>query len=125
MLEAIPTIEATVRARMTEAIAEKEARPFTDLVAKAVADTPEISERAREQFLALFDRVPFAYFKTPTVFRQLERKEAGSGGLFAIMVSDLCKGCGECVVECGDTRRCTWRTRPPISMPITGAEPTS
>ena len=30
-----------------------------------------------------------------------EKKEPGSGGLFSIFVSDLCKGCAECVTECG------------------------
>ena len=54
--------------------------------------------------LELFRRVPFAYVKTTTIYRQLEKKQPGSGGLFAIMVSDLCKGCGECVVECGEHR---------------------
>ncbi|MCP3991271.1 MAG: oxidoreductase [Actinomycetia bacterium] len=102
VLEAIPAIEAIVRAQMTEAIAQKEDTPFVDLVTKAIIDRPEIGQRARGEFLSLFERVPFAYSKTPTVFRQLERKNPGSGGLFAIMVSDLCKGCGECVVECGE-----------------------
>ena len=60
----------------------------------------DIGELTKSQFLELFERVPFAYIKTVGTFRTLERKEAGSGGLFAIMVSDLCKGCGECVFEC-------------------------
>ncbi|MCP5026078.1 MAG: oxidoreductase [Actinomycetia bacterium] len=102
VLEAVPSLEAAVRALMTSAIADKQARPFVDLLKEALARTPEISSRARDQFLALFERVPFAYFKTPAVFRTLERKEPGTGGLFSIMVSDLCKGCGECVVECGE-----------------------
>ena len=102
VLDAIPAIEAGVRAKMTQAIADKEARPFGDLLREEVMANDTISGAARDEFLELFERVPFAYFKTPAVFRTLERKEAGAGGLFTIMVSDLCKGCGECVVECGE-----------------------
>ncbi len=102
VIAAVPALETTVRAQMNGAIADKELTPFIDLLTQAVADTPEIGERARDQFLALFKRVPFAYFKTAPIFRSMERKESGSGGLFSIMVSDLCKGCGECVVECGE-----------------------
>ncbi|MCP3913283.1 MAG: oxidoreductase [Actinomycetia bacterium] len=106
VLEAIPSIETAVRSLMTEAIAEKSARPFADLLRQAT-DQIEISDRARGQFMELFRRVPFAYYKTPSVFRTLERKEPGTGGLFSIMVSDLCKGCGECVVECGEREALT------------------
>ena len=102
ILDAIPDLDATVRAQMFQAIEDKEAQAFVDVLRQAVMATPSIGEVAQSQFMELFDRVPFAYFKTPSVFRQLEKKEPGAGGLFAIMVSDLCKGCGECVVECGE-----------------------
>ena len=43
------------------------------------------------------------------VWRDLEAVEGvravllrGEGGVFSIFVSDLCKGCGECVQVCGD-----------------------
>ena len=36
------------------------------------------------------------------IFRAVEKKSPGNGGLFSIFVSDLCKGCGECVQVCGD-----------------------
>ena len=32
----------------------------------------------------------------------MEKKNPGDGGLFTIFVSDLCKGCAECVDACGD-----------------------
>ena len=38
----------------------------------------------------------------PAVFKSLEKKAPGQGGVFSIFVSDLCKGCGECVEQCGD-----------------------
>ena len=34
--------------------------------------------------------------------RTPRRRRPGGGGIFSIFVSDLCKGCGECVTECGD-----------------------
>src|ERR1051326_6622949 len=34
--------------------------------------------------------------------REPDQKTAGAGGLFSIFVSDLCKGCGECVQVCGE-----------------------
>ena len=43
-----------------------------------------------------------AYSNVPAIFRSLESKTPGAGGLFSIFVSDLCKGCGECVQVCGD-----------------------
>ena len=38
----------------------------------------------------------------------IEKKNPGEGGIFSIFVSDLCKGCGECVeqCDCGDTNPC-------------------
>jgi pyruvate-ferredoxin/flavodoxin oxidoreductase len=43
-----------------------------------------------------------AYNKVNAIFQNLEKKNPGQGGVFSIFVSDLCKGCGECVTECGD-----------------------
>src|SRR5262249_37685408 len=48
------------------------------------------------------DILPLAYSNVPAIFRSPEKKTAGQGGLFSIFVSDLCKGCGECVQVCGD-----------------------
>jgi pyruvate-ferredoxin/flavodoxin oxidoreductase len=99
LLAALPVLEDRVRDRMTEILANKETVPFKDVLSSEV-DALGIDDVARKQFMELFERVPFAYTKTPGIFRTLERREQGSGGLFAIMVSDLCKGCGECVFEC-------------------------
>jgi pyruvate-ferredoxin/flavodoxin oxidoreductase len=48
------------------------------------------------------DQLPLAYSNVAAIFRSPEQKSAGAGGLFSIFVSDLCKGCGECVQVCGD-----------------------
>jgi pyruvate-ferredoxin/flavodoxin oxidoreductase len=43
-----------------------------------------------------------AYQKTNAIFSSPERKAPGTGGVFSIFVSDLCKGCAACVTACGD-----------------------
>ncbi|MFQ5555457.1 MAG: 2-oxoacid:acceptor oxidoreductase family protein, partial [Acidimicrobiia bacterium] len=100
LLEALPGVETRLRARMAQDVADKGSTPFKEILADEIGGLAAVSEPARRQFMELFERVPLAYGKTTSVFRSLERKEEGSGGLFAIMVSDLCKGCAECVTEC-------------------------
>ena len=46
--------------------------------------------------------MPLAYNKVNAIFVTPEKKSPGRGGIFSIFVSDLCKGCAECVTECGD-----------------------
>ena len=43
-----------------------------------------------------------AYQKVNAIFSSPERKAPGTGGIFSIFVSDLCKGCAACVTACGD-----------------------
>ncbi len=100
MLAALPDLEERVRAKMKEVVLEKGMVPFVDIMRDEVAGIETVSQTARDEFIELFNRVPFAYTKTSHLFRSKERTEPGSGGLFAIMVSDLCKGCAECVLEC-------------------------
>jgi pyruvate-ferredoxin/flavodoxin oxidoreductase len=100
LLEAMPGVVDAVREKMKAAVADNETIPFVDVLAPEIDRLDQVDETAREQFMELFHRVPFAYTKTASTFRSLERKDEGSGGLFAIMVSDLCKGCAECVFEC-------------------------
>jgi pyruvate-ferredoxin/flavodoxin oxidoreductase len=61
-----------------------------------------VSESGKAQYFAILDTLPLAYGKVNAIFANLERKSPGAGGVFSIFVSDLCKGCGECVTECGD-----------------------
>jgi pyruvate-ferredoxin/flavodoxin oxidoreductase len=102
LLAELPALAERLRARMLEVANTKGNDTFESLLMAEVDALPQISEQARKDYMELFQRVPFAFQKTPAVFRSLERKEGDTGGLFAIMVSDLCKGCAECVVECGD-----------------------
>jgi pyruvate-ferredoxin/flavodoxin oxidoreductase len=46
--------------------------------------------------------VPLAYHQGQRHLLSPERKKPGSGGVFSIFVSDLCKGCAACVTACGD-----------------------
>ena len=56
----------------------------------------------KQQFFDIIDKVPMAYQKVNAIFSSPERKTPGSGGIFSIFVSDLCKGCAACVTACGD-----------------------
>lgn len=103
LIAAVPDIEKNAREKMNEAIKAKEKTPFKDIVqAEVEALNEKVSAKAKEEFAAIMDIVPMAYSNVPAIFKSVEKKSPGNGGLFSIFVSDLCKGCGECVVECGD-----------------------
>jgi pyruvate-ferredoxin/flavodoxin oxidoreductase len=95
-------LEERVRARMSETVKKREKVPFVDLVAEEAIRLESVGEGAREQWLGILRQLPLAYSNVPAIFRSVEQKKPGAGGLFAIFVSDLCKGCGECVQVCGD-----------------------
>lgn len=98
----IKGIEERARARMIEAVKAKAKVPFKDIIREEVAALTSISEKARAEFVGIIEMLPLAYSNVPAIFRSVEQKTPGSGGLFSIFVSDLCKGCGECVQVCGD-----------------------
>jgi pyruvate-ferredoxin/flavodoxin oxidoreductase len=100
MVTALPALEERLRARLLTIAKAKESVPFNEILREEVAVIDSVSQVARDEFMELFDHVPFAYTKTAHLFRSMERSDPGSGGLFSIMVSDLCKGCAECVLEC-------------------------
>jgi pyruvate-ferredoxin/flavodoxin oxidoreductase len=60
------------------------------------------SPAAKEEFFNVIDKVPMAYQKANAIFGTPEKKTPGSGGIFSIFVSDLCKGCAACVTACGE-----------------------
>ncbi len=99
----IPAIEEAARAKMVETTDAKEKIPFRDIIKEQVTGlNGAVTDEAKSQLGAILDVVPIAYNKVPAVFRNIEKKNAGEGGVFSIFVSDLCKGCGECVEQCGD-----------------------
>ncbi|MDQ8199299.1 2-oxoacid:acceptor oxidoreductase family protein [Pelagicoccus enzymogenes] len=99
---AIPDVDQAIRDRMKENAKKKEGESVRDLVMEIVRGEAKISATAADELDAILKILPLAYLKVPAVFFSLERKEAGMGGIFSIFVSDLCKGCGLCVEECGD-----------------------
>lgn len=103
LLAALPGIESRTRHIMNAAIEAKETIPFRDIIRTEVAALDgALSQTAKDEFTTVIDLIPAAYSQTPAIFKSLEKKSPGSGGVFSIFVSDLCKGCGECVEQCGD-----------------------
>ena len=95
-------VEERVRVSMVAAVETKQKTPFQELVKKEIEALTGISDGTKAQFAGILHQLPLAYSNVPAIFRSIEKKAPGQGGLFAIFVSDLCKGCGECVQVCGD-----------------------
>ncbi|MBI5767271.1 MAG: 2-oxoacid:acceptor oxidoreductase family protein [Verrucomicrobia bacterium] len=95
-------LETRARAKMNESVKAKSNVPFKDIVAAEVAALAGVSEKGKAEFTGIVAKLPLAYSNVPAIFRSVEAKTPGAGGLFSIFVSDLCKGCGECVQVCGD-----------------------
>lgn len=102
LLGEIKGIEDRARARMMEAVNKKEKTPFKDIIRDEVEALSQLNDEAKAQFTGIIAKLPLAYVNVPAIFKNVERKNPGEGGLFSIFVSDLCKGCGECVQVCGD-----------------------
>src|SRR6185369_16336760 len=95
-------VEERARAKMNEAIKNKAKLPFKDIIRDEISALTGIGDKSKAEFTGIIDKLPIAYTAVPAIFRSLESKTPGAGGLFSIFVSDLCKGCGECVQVCGD-----------------------
>jgi pyruvate-ferredoxin/flavodoxin oxidoreductase len=100
MLRALPEIEKQTRQRMLAEV--KTGRPLPTILREVTETVDGFSAQAKAQFFSILDRVPMAYQKVNAIFSSPERKSPGSGGIFSIFVSDLCKGCAACVTACGD-----------------------
>jgi pyruvate-ferredoxin/flavodoxin oxidoreductase len=100
MLDKLPEIEKLTRKRMLEDI--KTGTPLPTIIREVTESVDGFSTAAKAQFYNIIDKVPMAYQKTNAIFSSPERKAPGSGGIFSIFVSDLCKGCAACVTACGD-----------------------
>jgi pyruvate-ferredoxin/flavodoxin oxidoreductase len=99
---ALPALEQRARAKMNDSVKAKTGVPFKDIIRDEVTALAGISDQAKAEFNGIIEKLPLAYVNVPAIFRSLEAKTPGAGGLFSIFVSDLCKGCGECVQVCGD-----------------------
>jgi len=105
LLHALPEIEKQARQRMLAEI--KTGTPLPTIL-REVTDSlvskeqGGFSQQSKQQFFDILAKVPMAYQKVNAIFSSPERKNPGSGGIFSIFVSDLCKGCAACVTACGD-----------------------
>ena len=95
-------VEDRARAKMSEAVKARSSVPFKEIIREEINALTTVPEEAKAQFAGIIDKLPIAYSNVPAIFRSLEQKTPGAGGVFSIFVSDLCKGCGECVQVCGD-----------------------
>ena len=95
-------VEERARVKMNEAVKARTSVPFKDIIRAEITALAGISDKTKAEFTGIIDKLPLAYNNVPAIFRSLEAKTPGAGGLFSIFVSDLCKGCGECVQVCGD-----------------------
>jgi pyruvate-ferredoxin/flavodoxin oxidoreductase len=100
MLDKLPEIDKLTRQRMLADI--KTGTPLPTIIREVTESVDGFSAEAKAQFFAIVDKVPMAYQKVNAIFSSPERKAPGSGGIFSIFVSDLCKGCAACVTACGD-----------------------
>jgi len=100
MLHALPEIEKQARQRMLAEI--KTGTPMQTILREVTNTVDGFSDASKQQFFSILDKVPMAYQKVNAIFSSPERKSPGSGGIFSIFVSDLCKGCAACVTACGD-----------------------
>ncbi|MGB7546592.1 MAG: 2-oxoacid:acceptor oxidoreductase family protein [Terracidiphilus sp.] len=100
MLRALPEIEKLTRQRMLAEM--KTGTPLPTILREVTDSVDGFSAASRQQFFDIIAKVPMAYQKVNAIFSSPERKSPGSGGIFSIFVSDLCKGCAACVTACGD-----------------------
>jgi pyruvate-ferredoxin/flavodoxin oxidoreductase len=102
MLTSLPEIDRRARAKMREVVATNARTPFQDILHQVTSEVDGFSSEAKAQLFAVLDKVPMAYQKTNAIFATPEKRSPGSGGIFSIFVSDLCKGCAACVTACGE-----------------------
>ena len=100
LLAALPEIEKLARQRMVTDT--KSGTPLQTILREVTDSVDGFSAQAKQQFFDILDKVPMAYQKVTAIFSSPERKAPGTGGIFSIFVSDLCKGCAACVTACGD-----------------------
>ncbi|MXZ71075.1 MAG: oxidoreductase [Acidobacteria bacterium] len=102
MLAKVPEIEAQTRERMNAAVTAKDKTPLPEIIRDVTNSVDGFSETAKAEFFDVIEKQPLAYQGVNAIFKSAEKKHPGSGGIFSIFVSDLCKGCAACVTACGD-----------------------
>ena len=101
MMAKLPEIEKQTRQRMVAEM--KTGTPLPKIMREVTEIRRRLLSRSQDPVLLnIIDKVPMAYQKVNAIFSSPERKAPGTGGIFSIFVSDLCKGCAACVTACGD-----------------------
>jgi pyruvate-ferredoxin/flavodoxin oxidoreductase len=100
LLTALPEIDRLTRLRMVADT--KTGTPLPTILREVTESIAGFTAQAKQQLFDILEKVPMAYQKVTAIFSSPERKAPGSGGIFSIFVSDLCKGCAACVTACGD-----------------------
>jgi pyruvate-ferredoxin/flavodoxin oxidoreductase len=78
-------VEQRARAKMNDSIKAKSAVPFKDIIRDEVNALSNISAFAKAQFSGIIDILPIAYSNVPAIYRSLEQKTPGAGGLFPFL----------------------------------------
>jgi pyruvate-ferredoxin/flavodoxin oxidoreductase len=102
LMKELKGVEERARGKMNESVKAKTGVPFKDIIRDEINALAGIGDTAKAQFTGIIAKLPLAYSNVPAIFRSVEAKTPGAGGIFSIFVSDLCKGCGECVQVCGE-----------------------
>ena len=104
MLKLLPEIdEADPRALMREAVAKNDKTPAQTFIREVTHAVNGFSPAAKDEFFERHrQRCRWRSRRRTAIFATPEKKNPGSGGIFSIFVSDLCKGCAACVTACGD-----------------------
>ena len=102
LLKELPIIDERCREKMNKNIASKVKEPFKVILKEEVDQLNSINQKTKDELIEIVSKLPLAYTNVTSIYKSLEKKNPGSGGFFSIFISDLCKGCGECVEVCGE-----------------------
>ena len=102
LLKEIPRLEGSCQKVMNYNIANKIKLPFKNILEDELKKLNFIDNDSGNELIEIINKLPLAYNNVNAIYRTIEKKEPGSGGFFSIFISDLCKGCGECVQVCGE-----------------------
>ncbi|MFN8062507.1 MAG: thiamine pyrophosphate-dependent enzyme [Vicinamibacterales bacterium] len=102
LLGLVPEIDRRAHEAMRASLASKAQTPLAQLLHDIVDEVATCPPQATRELFAILDHVPMAYQKVNAIFATSEKRQPGSGGIFSIFVSDLCKGCAACVTACGE-----------------------
>ena len=80
LLDAVPELDASVRARMVTAVKDKADTPFSEIIKEEIAALDFVSLPARREVERIADTMPVAFTKATTIFGAKERKLPGEGG---------------------------------------------